>query len=135
MRVSASQSKFLGNDSNKTRFIDALKSQLEASGIQVIVAVADADVLISRTALQLSRDHERVGVVCDDTDILVLLITLATNANDIYLFKPGIGSKNDSVYDVQKVRTALGDMCQHLLIYCSYTRSQDATQPQQCTKR
>ena len=50
--------------------------------------MADADVLISRTAPELSKDHERVGVVCGDTDILVLLITLATNANDIYLLKP-----------------------------------------------
>ena len=77
--------------------------------------------LISRTALELSKDHEHVGVVCDDTDILVLLITLATNANDIYLLKPGIGSKNNSVYDVQKVRTALGDMCQHLLFLHTVT--------------
>ena len=61
------------------------------------MAVTDADVHISRTALELSKDHESVGVVCGDTDILVLLITLATNANDIYLLKPGIGSKNDSV--------------------------------------
>ena len=88
---------------------------LEASGIQVIVTVADADVLISGTALELSKDHERVDVVRGDTEILVLLITLATNVNDIYLLRPGIDYKKDSVYDVQKVRTALGDICQHLL--------------------
>ena len=55
--------------------------------------------LISRNALELSKDHERVSVVCDDTAIFVLLITLATNANDIYLLKPGISSKSDSVYE------------------------------------
>ena len=81
-------------------------------------------------ALELSKDHERVDVVYGDTNMLMLLITLVTNANDKCLLKPGIGSKNDSIYNVQKVRTALD-----VNIYSSYTRSQDVTQPQQCTKK
>lgn len=115
MPVTVSQEKFLANGNNKSRFIAALTSILQNSGYAVRQAVADADTLIVRTAVELSRTQPNVSVVGDDTDLLVLLIALANKDINVSLLKPGRGKIPQRNYSSLKLQQALGDMCGCLL--------------------
>ena len=111
MPVTVSQEKFLANGNNKSRFIAALTSILQNSGYAVRQAVADADTLIVRTAVELSRTQPNVSVVGDDPDLLVLLIALANKDINVSLLKPGRGKIPQRNYSSLKLQQALDDMC------------------------
>ena len=54
------KSRFLSNSGNKQRFIDLLSEYLEESGFTCLHAPADADVIICRTAMNISKDKNNV---------------------------------------------------------------------------
>lgn len=74
-----------------------------------ISAEADADFLIVTTAINLCKEGGKVVVVGNDTDLLVLLVTLASDEDDIYLFYPSKGKTPPTFFDIQSLRGALED--------------------------
>ena len=91
MPITIHQERFLTNGKNKARFIQGLTGHLELAGIQVKHAVADADTLIVRTAIELATNNT-VAVVGTDVDLLILLIQLSKQDSKLYLYKPGAGN-------------------------------------------
>ena len=72
------------NSKNKQRFIDLLSTHLENRDITVKNAISDADVIIAKTAAEVSVEATTV-VIGEDTDLLVLLCNQPTTENKIYL--------------------------------------------------
>lgn len=74
--VPGNKAVFLSNRSNKQILINLLAEYLSEAGINVKHAgdEGDADVVIVQVVLQLAGESERVMVVADDTDILVILL-------------------------------------------------------------
>ena len=80
---------FLSNKENKHRFITLLQDHLERQGGNMEQATAGANLLIVQTAIAASENVSKPTVlVCEDTDLLVLLCfhTKSTSRN-IY-FRP-----------------------------------------------
>lgn len=75
------QAEFLCNKHNKTQLIIKLKDHFQSSGIKVIDATDDADTSVVRTAWSLEDTGHNVAVVGDDTDSLVLLVSLSKSSN------------------------------------------------------
>ena len=69
------QEPFLANLQNKVSLIRLVSKSLEAAGFWVHQAESDADTLIAYWAIKLAQDTGApVGVLAEDTDILVLLL-------------------------------------------------------------
>lgn len=96
MLVPVRSSEFFLNDKNKNQLITVLIQKLESVGFRTKQAVEDADVLIVRTALENAR-YEKVVLVGNDTDLLVILAQLAGKDVDIAFNKVGTG-KNPCVF-------------------------------------
>ena len=84
-QASISQTDFLSNNSNKTRFISLLTNYLVAGGCCVHQAAADADTLIVSTAAMVADAGQKSVLVGEDTDLLILPIALAMNNVDIQM--------------------------------------------------
>lgn len=108
MPITIRQERFLTNGKNKAMFIQALTGYLEHAGIVVNHAVADADTLIIRTAIDLSR-NKNVVVVGTDVDLLILLIQLSKQDNQLYMYKPGAGKCPDKVFSISCVQRRLSE--------------------------
>lgn len=108
MTVSTSQTQFLSNSKNKQRFIHRLSNYLTALGISVIQSYDDADTDIVREALQRCRGGRTVTIVGDDTDLLVILAATATTSDNIFILKPGVGTKPSKVINCQTMLQHLG---------------------------
>ena len=63
---------FLLHKENKHEFIEMLASSFNEKDIECIQAEADADVLISKTAIRHARSKSTT-VIAEDTDVLFLL--------------------------------------------------------------
>ena len=75
MVASTPQNQFLGNRHNKATLITRLKSTLENAGISCSQSTADADHLISSTALTAAHIMDRpVILMGTDPDLLVMLV-------------------------------------------------------------
>ena len=72
--VVVDQQAFLANENNKNSFIQLLRSHFASSSIETHQSDGDADTDIVYAALTLGARNEQVGVVANDTDILVLLV-------------------------------------------------------------
>ena len=84
-----SKIKFLDNNNNKSAFINGLADALTIQKIDTIQSEEDADTLIVKTALDLSKTST-VNVIADDTDILVILLHhINNNRKPIYLTRKG----------------------------------------------
>lgn len=83
MQTVTTQSAFLSNDGNKTRLISMLVQKFNDKFIKTRQAAADADRLIVQTALSESGYSHPVVVIGTDTDLLVMLISLAPPDCDI----------------------------------------------------
>ena len=88
MPVTVCQERFFANAKNKVVFTRALADHTERAGTQVKQAVADADRLIVRTAIELSPTID-VVVVATDVDSAD---TPSSSDNHLYLFKPDMES-------------------------------------------
>ena len=86
-----SQSLFLANVTNKSRFIDMLSKIFKEADIHTTVAQGDADRPIVVTAINLADADEtrKVFVIGEDTDLLVLLAGLPSSSQELFFHKPG----------------------------------------------
>lgn len=74
MVLTISQSSFLSNELNKTRFIKMLSAYLKNNGYSVLQTVNDADTMIVNKAILNAKNEPGVIVVGKNIDLLVLLI-------------------------------------------------------------
>ncbi|KAJ8881673.1 hypothetical protein PR048_018159 [Dryococelus australis] len=98
--ITVSQAEVLSNGHNKARFISILSQEFNCAGLKVHQAVADAETLIVRTALQEATEGREFIVVATDTDILIMLLARADEGTSMHLLSPG--SKIYSVGDIQR---------------------------------
>ena len=75
MQVTCTRKSFLQNTHNKTELIRILRQRFTEIGNENEQSVCDADVLAIKKALEMAKHHQTT-VVCDDTDILLLLVSL-----------------------------------------------------------
>jgi len=120
MPITIHQERFLTNGKNKARFIQGLTGHLELAGIQVKHAVADADTLIVRTAIELATNNT-VAVVGTDVDLLILLIQLSKQDSKLYLYKPGAGKCPDKVFSISFIQQHLSEASSTLLFLHAMT--------------
>lgn len=116
----ASQEKFLANESNKRRFISMLMRKFQQYNFAVRQATEDADVLIINTALEMSSTYQSVIVVGEDIDLLVLLTSLAKSDQNIYFSKPAKGRNPGQLFSPQsfKYKAAVAD---HILFIHAFS--------------
>lgn len=92
-----SQENFLSSSKNKSLFIDLLIEHFNRHNIKWIQCGGDADLTIVKTAIDQSR-HNKVVIVSEDTDVMVLLTALTPNDNEIIFVKPKKGKSAPKVY-------------------------------------
>ncbi len=119
MKPAVDQQTFLANVHNKSLFISFLKLYLEESDIRVKQADNDADTLIVSTTLAFASEQEVVTVICDDTDVLVLLVHhFKSDMADVYIRSdPKRGQKVGlKLYSIRDVQVSLGiEVFPHIL--------------------
>jgi len=118
MTMNMKKEMFLGNSTNKQRFIHMLSDQIQANGIQTYHAEGDADLLIATTAVKYALTTPTV-VIGDDTDLLILLCYHANvESHPIYL-KPEIRKTMKTrikIWDINKTKQKLGgNLCKDIL--------------------
>ena len=74
MYVASNRKIFLSNTRNKSQFLELLSKNLMPNGQQVFGSKADADTLITHTALPIANQGRETRVNADDTDDFVLLL-------------------------------------------------------------
>lgn len=111
------QEDFLSNPTNKSQLISLLQTKLQENGIKTLQATDDADVLIVKTAVELST-HSSVAVVGEDVDLAVLLIALTPPTQDIILLKPGRGKTKTVALSSQEMQQ---HGFEHILFLHSFT--------------
>ena len=94
------KNEFLQNTGNKQRFIGHLTHVLERS-CTVIQAEGDADTTIVEQVLESAKTKTTI-VVADDTDIIVLLCSQATQNSHPILLRPSHGFKTKTGCRVRK---------------------------------
>ncbi|CAG9761451.1 unnamed protein product [Ceutorhynchus assimilis] len=77
------QKTLLGNIANKDRLISQLVERLNSENINTFTALDDADLLIVKTAIDVSSRHDTVVVIGQDVDLLCLIIALTPQDRDI----------------------------------------------------
>ena len=90
--------KFLSNVQNKESFIRLLTKHFVASGITVSQAIADADTMIVAQAIERGMKGEIFAIAGEDTDLLVLMIALASDTVEINTLIPNSMRKEDRIY-------------------------------------
>lgn len=109
--VPQDKSAFLANKKNKQALIDLLGKKLQEEDITVQHAgeEGDADVLVVKEALKIAESSEKVVVMADDTDILVLLIHHAKPDTNIFM------KTKRHLISINQCKKGLGEeMCQCL---------------------
>ena len=104
--VMTPQQNFLANSKNKSCLIRSIKALGE---LDISQAISDADTLIVSTALELCKTEMCVIVVGNDTDLLILLVSQAKDGENVFFVHPGTNTTAMKVYDIQKIRTHLGN--------------------------
>lgn len=98
-KITFSQEKFLSNENNKKNLITYLREEFNAAGIRSRQAEEDADVLIVKTATELSASEEKnVVIVGEDVDLLVILTQLAFENPRVFYLKPSRGKVPQKVF-------------------------------------
>lgn len=118
MQTVTTQSAFLSNDGNKTRLISMLVQKFNDKFIKTRQAAADADRLIVQTALSESGYSHPVVVIGTDTDLLVMLISLAPPDCDRYML---CSTNPIALYNITLIQNAVGNKKPHLLFAHSVT--------------
>ena len=111
MPVTCSQTAFLGNHKNKSRFISALIASSTHSDIKFPQSQANADFLICNSAIELAEESDYpVILVVKDTDLLVMLID--RSCPNLYM-----QYSNNTICSTDSVRDALpSDVRDYLLV-------------------
>ena len=111
MKPTTDLQSFFANMHNKKHFISVLKMYLENADLRVKQAESDADTLIASNALRFASEKEPVTVICDDTDVLVLLVYhFKPDMSDIYMRSdPKRGQKKGlKLYSIRDIQAKLG---------------------------
>ena len=90
------QDTLLSNKQNKIRFIKYLIEYLRNANITVIQAENDADLLIVKTASQIT--NKIPVMVADNSDILVLLSALIPEEREMCMLKLGKNGTPPTIY-------------------------------------
>ena len=127
MKTTTSQRSFLANSKNKSRLIEKLILELQNEGIQTDQHDADADPLIVSTALNLSQlDSSAVIVVGTDTDLLVMLLSLALPESNIYF----LCHRNPlHLYSIGEIQQAHMDIKHHIMAVHALTGCDTVSAP------
>ena len=101
-----------------------LRNHLTIAGIDCTRAKADADRLITRSAIKCAKHNETI-VHAEDTDVLILLLYMTTeNLKDI-IFIPYLkkaSRKKKRFWPIQDVQKSLGsDLCRRLLFIHAFS--------------
>ena len=92
MKNDCNKGLFLSNCENKQQFNNMLGESLLLAGHRVIFHDNDADVAIVDQALALHDDDKVVRVICDDTDVFIVLLSRlrlsASIQSSVYLLQP-----------------------------------------------
>lgn len=91
--IPISSKEFLTSDKNKKKLIDLLVTKLHLENFRTKVATEDADLLIIETARKEARFGNKVQIIGNDTDLLIILSQLERN-NENIVFKVSTNSKN-----------------------------------------
>lgn len=119
--TTTTQAEFLSNNRNKKCFIEMLADRCLKHNIKVRLAVSDADSLIVSTALEEAKKGETVVVVGKDTDLLVLLTSFASVTDKVMFLRPAGSKKKESLFNISRQQTALGDIGEILLFVHAVT--------------
>lgn len=103
--VTVKQDDFLSNEKNKSRLISFLITALTSHGVETEQASSDADTLIVRTAIMKSFTCDKVAIVGEDVDLIVLLMALTPTEQNILFVKPSRGKVARKVYSSQQLQT------------------------------
>jgi hypothetical protein len=118
MVCSIKKDEFLANKINKQKFLHLLSDNFESHGDEVLHATADADVLMVGTTIASAASKDTV-LVGDDTDLLVLLCSEASDTTYDIFFRPEpkLNSKRlPRCWNIKVVQGILGEnMCDNLL--------------------
>ena len=109
--VSSDKEAFLCNKQNEQQILNMLDKFLSNAGIEVRHAgdEGDADVIIVKTALEMVTAHDNVQVVCDDTDVLILLLYHHnTDVGNIFLLRKRLH------ININAGKYSIGTMCDYL---------------------
>jgi len=89
-----------------------IRKKFEHHRIRTDQADADADALISTTALTLAKSESQpIVVIGTDTDLLVILVSQITPGMSVYM----CGHSPPIVYDLQAIQSAIGGVRTHLM--------------------
>ena len=113
------QAAFLTNKENKAELINLLKSAFKKTGHHCLQASGDADCLIVKAALESSL-LEETTVVCDDTDIFVMLLYHydSQRGKGLNWFSEASARTKDGprYYSIQDLQDQLGTvLCRNIL--------------------
>jgi len=98
--VNLKKSDFLANNRNKEQFFQLLTDKLSEANVLCKNTVADADTLIVETAIERASSGEKVIIVGEDVDLLVLLVARTPSSCSSVLFmESGKGNTATRVYD------------------------------------
>ena len=111
MPVTCSQTAFLSNHKNKSRFIIALIASLTHSDIKCPQSQADADFLICYSVVELAEESSPVILVGKDTDLLVMLID--RSCPNVYM-----RYSNNTIYSTDSIGDALPCDVAHAITGC-----------------
>jgi len=73
-RITMRQDDFLSRSENKAWFIELLSAHLTTYDNTLFNCKDDADTQIAKFALDVAKTGKNVNVVCDDTDVAILLL-------------------------------------------------------------
>ena len=111
-KIVTTQASFLANGANKSKLIKMIRKKFEHHRIRTDQADADADALISTTALTLAKSESQpIVVIGTDTDLLVILVSQITPGMSVYM----CGHSPPIVYDLQAIQSAIGGVRTHLM--------------------
>lgn len=119
IHVTFGQSEFLANSNNKEQLISLLTFHLKERGCNVLQAHGDADTLIVSSAIKEAQKGMEVRVISDDTDILVMLIALASPNYNLKMIVPGKGSHSNRIHNIQAMQQEIGEMKNILCLFIS----------------
>ncbi|KAL8606327.1 hypothetical protein ACOMHN_050807 [Nucella lapillus] len=115
MSVTTHQNLFLANHRNKARLITKLMPKLESSDVTCSQSPADADYLISNTALTSANLLDRpVVLVGTDTDLLVMLVDKADPTMDVYM---QFTNHPPTIYSIHEIQETLHAVVKKYILF------------------
>ena len=122
MKLNMNKENFLSVLKNKQLFNSMLMQYLNSSsnGIHAIQDVADADYLIAKTAIDVSKE-QKVIVISADTDVLILLIHGADSKAEQMILTSDLSTTSSKIWDIIQIRNSLGsEVCDNILSVHSF---------------